>query len=263
MSLREVARPDLLAAAEALRSGQMTPPYTDNLLARYSGGGARLAAELRRLHDAGLSPQHLAEVLRLVADEGASGQAIGDRVELVWTGPELQGATSRSTATVVRELVASATESVLLSTYSLDHPKKIKVLLGPLKDRMSEAPTLKVSVFVNVGRKYKDTRPHSVLLREFADTFRKAWGDDSLPKVFHDPRALEPGKGPRACLHAKCVIVDGRRAFVSSANLSEAAQERNIEAGVVIEDEVFARDLGAQFESLVRAGLLVRVPGIA
>ncbi len=58
------------------------------------------------------------------------------------------------------------------------------------------------------------------------------------------------------------MIVDGRRAFVSSANFSAAAQERNIEAGVVIDDDVFARGLGAQFESLVQAGLLVRVPGI-
>lgn len=262
MSLRDVARPDLLAAAEALRSGQVTPPYTDSLLARHSGGGAPLAAELRRLHDAGLGPEQLVEVLRLVADERAGGQAIGDRVELVWTGPELQGSTSRSTATVVRELVSGAQESVLLSTYSLDQPRKIKALLGPLKDRMAAIPDLKVSVFVNVGRKHRDKRPESVLLREFAEAFRKAWGGAALPEVFHDPRALEASKGPRACLHAKCVIVDGRSAFVSSANFSEAAQERNIEAGVVIEDDVFARDLGAQFESLVRAGLLVRVPGI-
>ena len=111
------------------------------------------------------------------------------------------------------------------------------------------------------GTEY-ERRPESVLLREFAEGFRKAWGGAALPQVFHDPRALEASKGPRACLHAKCVIVDGRSALVSSANFSEAAQERNIEAGVVIEDEVFARDLGAQFESLVRAGLLVRVPGI-
>lgn len=36
-------------------------------------------------------------------------------------------------------------------------------------------------------------------------------------------------------MHAKCVVVDGRRVFVSSANFTEAAQERNVEIGVLFE----------------------------
>ncbi|HEX7379725.1 MAG TPA: hypothetical protein VF278_21555 [Pirellulales bacterium] len=37
---------------------------------------------------------------------------------------------------------------------------------------------------------------------------RPAPGGQGLPEVFYDPRALEPAAEKRACLHAKCVVVD-------------------------------------------------------
>jgi phosphatidylserine/phosphatidylglycerophosphate/cardiolipin synthase-like enzyme len=49
---------------------------------------------------------------------------------------------------------------------------------------------------------------------------------------------------------------------VTSANFTEAAQERNIEVGVLLEDEAFARALRQQVDSLVQAGALRRVPGL-
>jgi len=51
-------------------------------------------------------------------------------------------------------------------------------------------------------------------------------------------------------------------AFVTSANFTEAAQDRNIEAGVLMRDGRTARSLSGQFESLVAAGKLLRVPGM-
>jgi phosphatidylserine/phosphatidylglycerophosphate/cardiolipin synthase-like enzyme len=38
-----------------------------------------------------------------------------------------------------------------------------------------------------------------------------------------DPRAGKPGS-----LHAKCIAVDNEQVFVSSANFTEAGQDRNI-----------------------------------
>jgi phosphatidylserine/phosphatidylglycerophosphate/cardiolipin synthase-like enzyme len=68
--------------------------------------------------------------------------------------------------------------------------------------------------------------------------------------------------GSQATDHAKCIVVDDSSAFVSSATFTEAAQERNIEAGVLVNDPAFARALRDQFESLAQAGLLVRLPGL-
>jgi phosphatidylserine/phosphatidylglycerophosphate/cardiolipin synthase-like enzyme len=63
-------------------------------------------------------------------------------------------------------------------------------------------------------------------------------------------------------LHAKCVVVDDRMAFVSSANFTEAAQQRNIEAGVLMTNPQFARSLRTQFEVLVSHGLRRRMPAL-
>jgi len=58
------------------------------------------------------------------------------------------------------------------------------------------------------------------------------------------------------------VVVDDELAFVTSANFTEWAQERNAEAGVLIRSRHFNAQLRQQFESLLRAGLVQRVPGV-
>jgi phosphatidylserine/phosphatidylglycerophosphate/cardiolipin synthase-like enzyme len=80
--------------------------------------------------------------------------------------------------------------------------------------------------------------------------------------VFHDPRSLAIHNKKRASLHAKCIVIDDERALITSANFTEAAHERNIEAGTVITDTNLAKALKRQFETLMDHGALVRVPGL-
>jgi phosphatidylserine/phosphatidylglycerophosphate/cardiolipin synthase-like enzyme len=128
---------------------------------------------------------------------------------------------------------------------------------------MDENPELQVRMFLNVKRKYQDTTPASVLLRQFAETFRhKVWPGQRLPEVFHDPRTMLMTAESNACLHAKCVVVDEERFIITSANFTEAAHERNIEAGVLMIDQVVAKAIRSQFEMLAANKLLQRVPGL-
>ena len=83
-----------------------------------------------------------------------------------------------------------------------------------------------------------------------------------MPEVFHDPRSLSQKPGPKACLHAKCIVIDEERLLITSANFTEAAHERNIEAGVLMVDPVAARAMQSQFETLVAQDILKRVPGL-
>jgi phosphatidylserine/phosphatidylglycerophosphate/cardiolipin synthase-like enzyme len=77
------------------------------------------------------------------------------------------------------------------------------------------------------------------------------------PVLHCDRRALRPGRGHEFCsLHAKCVSIDGERAFVSSANFTTRAQERNIEVGVLLHDATFASQLERQWLSLIDDGLV-------
>ena len=58
-----------------------------------------------------------------------------------------------------------------------------------------------------------------------------------------------PAEGIFASLHAKCVVVDGRHALVTSANSTDRGQTRNLEVGILVEDPSFATTLEAQFAS--------------
>ncbi|MFO0610564.1 MAG: phospholipase D-like domain-containing protein [Polyangiales bacterium] len=60
-----------------------------------------------------------------------------------------------------------------------------------------------------------------------------------------------------ASLHAKCIVVDGARALVGSANFTDRGHARNIEAGVLVDDARFATELARQFHDAVGAGLFV------
>ena len=57
--------------------------------------------------------------------------------------------------------------------------------------------------------------------------------------MFYDPRALEL-EGPTGILHTKAVVVGDEVIFVTSANLTEAALERNIEMGLLVHDSAVA-----------------------
>ncbi|TMQ33925.1 MAG: hypothetical protein E6K70_10465 [Planctomycetota bacterium] len=62
----------------------------------------------------------------------------------------------------------------------------------------------------------------------------REWPKDSrLPEVYFDPRSLALDPKKRACMHAKCIVIDRKTVFVSSANFTEAAQERNLEVGLL------------------------------
>lgn len=240
----------------ALESERLEPPYTPASLRAYGPADVRaeLAQELTRLGALAMTPRQIAEVVRAIEEMPRP-----PRVALVWTGPEEVGSTSRDTGVVMRELFQQARRSVLVSGFAVYQGKSV---FQALAQRMEELPELQVTMFFNIERPWGDDRPAEALLRQFAQRFtRDQWPGRRWPDIFYDPRTLEPFTGgKRASLHAKCVIVDELRVLVTSANFTEAAQERNIEAGVDIADASLAASLRYQFSSLVSTGVLQPLP---
>jgi phosphatidylserine/phosphatidylglycerophosphate/cardiolipin synthase-like enzyme len=251
----------LRAIADALRSGRLSPPYTAAALHVYCPGDDRteIAARMEQLDGEGLGPQHLALVLDTIAQTRAREEPEGKGVDLVWSGPSAKGLASRDTGSVVRELFNSATEEVLLAGYAVHQGRDV---FRALAERMDKLPALRVCMFLDIRRHLGDTSPSPALLSEFADRFRtREWPGKRLPEVLHDPRSLALETEKRSSLHAKCVVVDRRVAFVSSANFTEAALERNIEVGVLIRSRTFAEQLAEHFEGLAAGGLLLPLAG--
>lgn len=260
VALRGLSPSALLDLATAVEGSSLGPPFQPLPLRRLGFGpeSEPVSVELSSLWDLGFSTAALARVLRLLAAERQLAQSAVDRTELVWTGPELRGARGRDTAVVVRELFSSAERSVDVATYAIYQGRQV---FGPLALRMDQVPDLKVRIFVNVARPHRDQSFENQLLKAFADEFRREqWPGARLPELYYDPRSLALGLGPKASLHAKAIVVDDRRALVTSANFTEAAQDRNIEAGVLVDSAPFALSLRLQFDSLVEAGHLRKVP---
>lgn len=259
-ALLSLSHSQLVALADALDAGRAGPPFaTLSLGQALTGRSSELVAgELRSLAASGMTRAHIAHLVRTVAAERERSQRASDRVELVWTGPEVTGSGSRDTLVVVRELFARAASSVYVAGFAVYQGKTV---FGPLARRMDAVPDLTVRLFLNVARRPSDGRPADEIIGAFGRSFvSEHWPGGRLPTVFFDPRALDPDPGRRASLHAKCVVVDERVSFVTSANLTEAAQRRNIEAGLLVEEPVLARGLCSQFDTLVDRGLLRRLP---
>ncbi len=125
---------------------------------------------------------------------------------------------------------------------------------------MDTTPNLRVTLLLNIQRKWGNTTGAEQLVREFADRFWGAdWPGSSRPNVYYDPRSLEPD-GPTSVLHAKAVVSDDEAVFITSANLTEAALDRNIEMGLLIRDRTLAASVTSHFRTLIDRSLLHQLP---
>jgi phosphatidylserine/phosphatidylglycerophosphate/cardiolipin synthase-like enzyme len=258
LPFHELTRSRLTALADALAAGRLGPPFTTVAVQRVAAGAdaAAVATELARLAANGMQAPELAYLLRAIAHERVAGQRIADRIELVWSGPEHAGATSRDTGVVVRELFSAARSTVRIAGFAVHNGRSV---FKALADNMADNPSLSVKMFVNIPRPHLDVRPADDIVHAYVAGFvQNEWPGDRVPELYYDPRALSLVTGPRASLHAKCIVVDRRWSFITSANFTEAAQDRNIEAGVLIDDPHLAAAVEGQLENLIGSGALHR-----
>lgn len=258
--LRSLSGTDLRDLATALRSGRLCSPYSSLSVQRILDGNsaAAIAPHLQELANNGFTSQQIAVTLELLASDRQHRLRLEDQLDLVTTGPEIRGATNRDTSVVVRELFSNAADSVLIAGFAIYQGQQV---FQTLADRMQDNRELQVRIIVDIQRPFGDTTAVSELVLRFRDRFRtQQWPRDRpLPTVLFDPRSLEAGNDKRACMHAKCVVVDGRFVFITSANFTEAAQQRNVEVGVLINSMSVAEQLTRFFDSMQNEGLLAAV----
>lgn len=250
---------DLRALAAGLRTGHLCPPYPPTNVQRVLNGvvAAQVSTGLQELAASGMPASGIACALELLARGYESRPPIDDLVDLVTTGGGA-GAGNRTTGVVVGELFRSAEQSVLVSGYAVYQGQKV---FQALADRMQECPSIDVRLFLDIQRRQGNTSTAAELVREFVHRFRRSqWpAGRPLPKVFYDPRSVTSEPGRTAALHAKCVVIDEFDLFVSSANFTEAAQQRNIEVGLRLRSPIVAGRVVKFFESLVASGDFDRV----
>ena len=258
-ALAAADRKDLVRLAELLEAHLLTPPMNalslrDHMAAVHA---ASVAECLTNLSAEGMPPAHIALTLRAFAAgvQAAGGSSLP--VELVVSGPDATGG-ARDTGVVVRQLFAKAREGVLAVGFAV---RQGKAVFKTLADRLDNDDSFEATLCIDVRRQHGDTSIDRDILLRFANEFvRNEWPGNRLPRVYYDPRSLDPAGRTASSMHAKCVVIDGREALVTSANFTEAAQERNIELGLLVNSQSVARKIEEHFQSLIRHGNLARLP---
>lgn len=162
-------------------------------------------------------------------------------IELVWTGPTTRFVPTRRTEQVLLDLIWSAsTELFLVSFVAYDVPS--------VAAAMNEATSRGVRVRVLLEA---STSHGGSLNVDPATTMRSQVPGAQIFTWREKPEPFVDGK-----VHAKVAVVDAARAFVTSANLTGHALEKNMEAGVLIHGGPVPKTLGDHLDALIDVGVI-------
>lgn len=165
-----------------------------------------------------VSSDELASML-IAASHVYAKAASEQSTELVWTGPTTPFVSARRTEQALLQVINSAEQSLFLTSFvAYDVSTIVKALNAANERGVAISMLLELSqdhggsiTFDAIG-KMKTLVPGANLY---------AWRDKADP--FLDGR-----------VHAKVVVADSRMCFITSANLTGHAMEKNMEAGVLI-----------------------------
>lgn len=143
-----------------------------------------------------------------------------DDVEIIASGEKWLGCGVRSTFSILKEIINSSKESILLTVYILkDHS-----VIGLIENALDRG--ILVDIFASRDDKTLDT---------YISFLQK--GYDNLHIHLTDE-----------IMHSKVLISDNSRIIIGSANLTHSGLHRNYELGVVIDSLEMAYEL----EKLIR-----------
>jgi phosphatidylserine/phosphatidylglycerophosphate/cardiolipin synthase-like enzyme len=249
----------IVSAARTLPADQVA--QLASALARSDGPTAPTRARAGSLVATDVFVEAVSEIMDawLLAHDGVSGAGVAlglrsaalvaareredEKVEIVWSGPATAAVPLRRTRAVLFELVASASSTLTLISYAAFRQDD---LVGALQAAVGKGVRVRLvleSAAASRGRLDDDAA------RAFASL-------GGLVDVLEWPAELR-GEGRGAgVLHAKAVIADSRSALVSSANLTAAALDRNMELGLLVTGGGIPRRLEEHFAELRTKGIL-------
>lgn len=193
------------------------------------------------------SEQHLFEML---SEERSIQEQQLNHFRWVFSPSESDENTSLQTSKVTCDLVKSAEHTIDIATYNLPGsrtaaPETFQLLDDCLLNRKQ----VKVRLFIGVIRQQSEAvETHVAALKK---SILRLWPYAPRPLLYLDHASLSKNKDDFGLQHAKLWIADQKRALVTSANFSYNAQEKNIEAGMLIEHEPSVRRLSEQLERFI------------
>jgi phosphatidylserine/phosphatidylglycerophosphate/cardiolipin synthase-like enzyme len=169
------------------------------------------------------------------AARSARRRARGPQVDVVATGPASAHVPVRLTSEVVVQLINGATHRLTLVSYAA---YQIPAVVAALKAAVARG--------VQIG-----------LILESPENLEGGGGAHAYSAfdLYHWP--LDRRDPPNAKLHAKAIIVDSRDVLLTSANMTNAAYDKNIELGLFCRGGGVAARIQRHFDGLISGGVLV------
>lgn len=242
----------MLELGNALRGGSLRYGVSAGMLSTFVGNrSGDLAAALQTILDDGCSTEALGTMCLLFHEARVRMETNENALYLALSGPEVPGTPVVSTPTVVRALFEEAKRDVIVASYVFH---QCRDLLAPLAAKLDADPKFMVRLIVDLSHQRQHaTEPLPIVANRFKKNFlNDAWEGTREPEFWHDPRVFEEQDRKKAgVMHAKVVIIDSEAALVTSANFTEAAQNRNIEAGLIVRHPLHVSRLRSFFEGLI------------
>ncbi|MFM9702131.1 DISARM system phospholipase D-like protein DrmC [Streptomyces galilaeus] len=189
------------------------------------------------------SPEAAAYVRGYVAALRRSRETV--RVRTVWSGPSTPAVPVRATAQVLVEVIDEARHELLAMTYAARPYPALTRALTAAADRGVRTHVV-VETLAGAGGLLSGREP--------AEAFA------SVPGLLLWVWARVPAERGRSRQHAKLAVADRRTLLLGSANLTESAARRNIEAGVLVTGGEAPRRTAEHIVELQRLGILRPYP---
>ncbi len=190
----------------------------------------------------GLSSRELASALWAAAETADSFHA-ENRVDILWTGPTSTAVPVRRMEQALCELIDSARAKLLIVSFVAYKAEKVYLAIRSAIER-----GVRVSFLTEASKEHGgslDVDPCDMLKKKFPEADFYRW---------ENPDASHP-----AVVHVKCAIADERMALVTSANLTGAAMDKNMELGLMISSRRVVGRMAAHFAALVTEHVLRKI----
>jgi phosphatidylserine/phosphatidylglycerophosphate/cardiolipin synthase-like enzyme len=167
-------------------------------------------------------------------------------VELVWTGPDVQGDPFRRTEQAILQLLDAAKERITLVSFAVySIPNIAKALIS------AATRGVQLTVIIETPDKLKGENEYSTLR-----ALGKGVADCSTVYYWPKEKRSLSESGKPGILHVKCAVADDEWMFLSSANLTQQAFTINMELGVLVRGGTMPRSVQTQFDLLIKSGKL-------
>jgi phosphatidylserine/phosphatidylglycerophosphate/cardiolipin synthase-like enzyme len=250
----------LLELGNALQGGALRFGVSTSSLHPFLGSrSAQLTAVIRAMLESGCTTETFGRWCHVLHEAKCRMETSEASIFLALSGPEVPGTPVVSTPTMVRALFEEAKRDVIVTSYVFSHCRE---LLAPLADKLDHHSDFKVRFIVDLShqRKVPAEQLPIVANRFKANFLANYWSGSREPEFWHDPRVFtEKDNSLSGVMHAKAVIIDREVALVTSANFTEAAQNRNMEAGVIVRQSNQVVRLRNYFEGLIETGMLKQI----